>query len=101
MKLQTTVFDPAKYLKNNEDFAAYLNDAFEQNDPALFTLALGDVARAKSMSKIASDSGLNRESLYKTLSKDGNPTISTVMGVLKAVGVKLQAVSAQQKPAIS
>ncbi|GHV09520.1 hypothetical protein AGMMS50229_19840 [Campylobacterota bacterium] len=54
-----------KYLDDNEDFVAYLNDAFEQNDPALFTLTLGDVARAKSMSKIAADSWLNRESLCR------------------------------------
>jgi probable addiction module antidote protein len=57
----------------------------------LFAAALGDVARAKGMSKIASATGLGRESLYKALSPDGNPEFATVLKVLHSIGVKLHA----------
>jgi probable addiction module antidote protein len=56
-------------LKSGEDMAAYLEAALEENDPTLFTAALGDVARAKGMSEIARKTGLGRESLYKALSR--------------------------------
>lgn len=71
--------------------AAYLEAALEEDDPALFTAALGDIARAKSMTLIARESGLGRESLYKALSADGNPEFATVMKVVRSLGLKLHA----------
>jgi probable addiction module antidote protein len=92
-KTKTRVWDAADHLKTVEDMAAYLEAALEEGDPALFAAALGDVARAKGMSKIASATGLGRESLYKALSPDGNPEFATVLKVLHSIGVKLHAVA--------
>ena len=90
-KTKTRVWDAADHLETVKDMAAYLEAALEESDPALFTAALGDVARAKGMSKIASATGLGRESLYKALSPDGNPEFATVLKVLHSLGVKLHA----------
>ena len=89
-KLKTTPWDSAAYLKNDDDIAAYLEAVFEDGDPALIAAALGDIARAKGMSKIAEDTGLGRESLYKALSADGNPEFATVLKVVHALGLKLK-----------
>ena len=59
-------------------------------DPALVAAALGDVARAKGMARIAKAAGLGRESLYKALSQDGNPQLATVLKVLRALGLKVK-----------
>ena len=64
--------------------AEYLEAALEDGDPALIATALGDIARAKGMSEIARETGLGRESLYKALSPDGNPELSTVLKVVRA-----------------
>jgi probable addiction module antidote protein len=71
--------------------AAYLEAALEDGDPALVAATLGDIARAKGMSGIAKETGLGRESLYKALSPEGNPEISTVLKVIKALGLRLHA----------
>jgi probable addiction module antidote protein len=63
---------------------------FEDGDPALVAAALGDVARAKGMSQIAQAAGLGRESLYKALSREGNPEFATVLRVMRALGLKLK-----------
>jgi len=73
--------------------AAYLEAALEDGDPALIAAALGDIARAKGMSQIARETGLGRESLYKALSPDGNPEFSTVLKVVRALGLRLHAVA--------
>jgi probable addiction module antidote protein len=93
-KLKTSVWDAAEHLKTDEDIAAYLEAALEENDATLFAAALGDVARAKGMSEIARATGLGRESLYKALSADGNPEFATVLKVLKSLGLKLYAAPA-------
>ncbi len=85
-------WDPAEHLGTPEDIAAYLDAAFEDGDPALIAAALGDVTRAHGMSQIARETGLGRESLYKALSVDGNPGLATVLKVLAALGLRLQAV---------
>lgn len=90
-KTKTHTWDPAEYLETEEDMAAYLEAALEDDDPALFTAALGDIARAKGMTLIARESGLARESLYKALSADGNPEFATVMKVVRSLGLKLHA----------
>jgi probable addiction module antidote protein len=90
-KIRTRKWDAAEHLKSDADMAAYLEAALEDGDPALVAAALGDIARAKGMSDIARETGLGRESLYKALSRDGNPEISTVLKVVKALGLRLHA----------
>jgi probable addiction module antidote protein len=80
-------------LQDPKEIQAYLNaaikDAFDQGDYRLFLLALRDVAIAKGMRKVASKSKLNRESLYRMLSEQGNPEISSLWPLLKTMGLKL------------
>ncbi len=90
-RTKTRPWDAAEHLESEEDVAAYLEAALEEDDPALFAAALGDVARAKGMSEIARRAGLGRESLYKALSPEGNPEFATVMKVLRSLGLKLHA----------
>ena len=94
-KTKTKRWDPAEHLETEEDMAAYLEAALEDGDPALVAAALGDIARAKGMSQIARETGLGRESLYKALSPDGNPEFSTIMKVVRALGLRLHATAAQ------
>lgn len=92
MKTGFKTYDVAEYLKSEEDMAAYLGACFEEagEDATLIAAALGDIARAKGMTDIAEATGLTREGLYKTLSKDGNPSFSAILKVLKALGLKLR-----------
>ena len=90
-KTKTRRWDAADYLKSDKDVIAYLEAALEEGDAALFTAALGDVARAKGMTEIARKTGLGRESLYKTLSPDGNPEFATILKVVRSLGLKLHA----------
>jgi probable addiction module antidote protein len=91
VKTKTRAWDAAEHLTSAADMAAYLEAALEDGDPALVAAALGDIARAKGMSHIARESGLGRESLYKALSPDGNPEFSTVLKVVRALGLRLHA----------
>lgn len=91
MTVETIAFDSARHLKTQEDIALYLQAVLEENDPALFSHALGQVARAKGMTQLARETGLAREALYRALSTDGNPELATVMKVMKALGVHLSA----------
>ena len=90
-KTRTLPWDPAAYLSTEQDMAAYLEAALEQEDVGLFAAALGDIARAKGMTEVARETGLGRESLYKALSVDGNPEFGTVLKVVKSVGLSLHA----------
>lgn len=92
----TRPWDAAEHLETQEDVVAYLEAALEDGDPALISAALGDIARARGMSKIARDTGLGRESLYKALSAEGNPEFATVLKVLQALGLRLHAGSARR-----
>lgn len=89
MVLQTRLWDAAEHLESDDAMSAYLNAAFEEDDPKLLVAALGDIARAKGMSKLSRDTGLSRESLYRALSNEGNPTFSTILKVTKALGLRL------------
>lgn len=89
-KLKTKRWDPVEHLDTDANIAGYLDAALEDGDPALVTAALGDVARARGMTKIAQAAGLGRESLYKSLSRDGNPELSTVLRVVSALGLRLR-----------
>jgi probable addiction module antidote protein len=88
-KTKTHPWDIARYLETDEDIAAYLDAALEEDDPALLIAALGDIARAKGMTEIARETGLGRESLYKALSSTGNPEFRTVQRVVHSLGLKL------------
>jgi probable addiction module antidote protein len=88
-KIRTTKWDAANHLKTNKDIIEYLEAVLEEGDAGLVAAALGDVARARGMSKIAKAAGLGRESLYKALSAEGNPEFATVLKVLSSLGLKL------------
>jgi len=89
MALETRPWDTSEHLDSPEAIAAYLEAVLEDGDPALFTHALGQVARARGMSQIASEAGLSREALYRALSREGDPRLSTLTGVMKAMGLHL------------
>lgn len=84
-------FDPALYLTNEEEIAAYLTAVLEDNDPALLAAALGDIARAQGMTQVAKESGITREALYKALRPGSEPRFETISRVCAALGVRLVA----------
>jgi probable addiction module antidote protein len=88
---ETRLWDPATRLTTPEAIADYLGAAFEDGDPQVIASVLGDIARAKGMANIAKETGLSRESLYRALGDNGNPTLDTLLKVLKAVGLGLSA----------
>ncbi len=82
-------FDAVDFLNNDEVMIEYLNVALQENDPRYFAKALGNVARAKGMSSISEATGLGRQSLYRSLSADGNPRIDTLFRVMASLNVRL------------
>ena len=89
-RTKTFPWDPAEYLRDDEDMEAYLNVALEEGDLGVIMAVLGDIARARKMAVVAKESGLGRESLYKSLSSNGNPEFSTVLKVVRALGFRLK-----------
>ena len=87
--MKTTPFDEANYIETVEDVRAYLDVVLEENDLAALYEAIGTVARSKGMTMISRETGLSRESLYKSLREDGNPSFATVCKVLDALGLRL------------
>lgn len=98
MPLETTRFDILGYLKTPEDRVAYLEAAFEDGDSKVIAMALGDIARSLGMTNVAKEAGVTREARYKALSEKGDPKLSTLLGVMKALGIHLT-VSANQQAA--
>ena len=88
--LETTVFDAARYIDTPEAEAEVLADALESGDSRYIAHALGIIARARGMSQVARDAGVSREALYKALSGSGDPKLSTLLGVLGALGLTLR-----------
>lgn len=90
---KTVPYDVSEQLRTPEEMAAYLDAwlAEAPDDAAGIARALGDIARAKGMTQVARDAGLSRESLYKALSENGNPSFATVLKVARALGVKFHA----------
>lgn len=88
-KATSPPFDSADYIDTPEAVAAYLEAALEDGDAQIIAATLGDIARSKGMAIIAERTGLAREALYKSLSADGNPRLTTLLGVLKAMGLRL------------
>lgn len=89
MSLETLPFDAAEYLGDEEAQTELLAEAFETGDATFIANALGVVARARGMTSIARDAGVTREALYKALSGKGDPKLSTLLGVMKALGIRL------------
>ena len=93
MKVTTSPYDVAEHLRTPEEMAAYLEACIEEadGDVAFIAKALGNIARAQGMTKVARDSGLSRESLCKTLSGERSPSFDTILKVVSALGLKLSA----------
>ena len=93
---KTVPYDVAAQLRTPEEMAAYLDAwlAEAPDDAAGIARALGDIARAKGMTQVAKDAGMSRESMYKALSSEGNPSFATVLKVARALGVTLHATAA-------
>ena len=91
--ITTSLWDASEHLETDEDMLMYLEAAFEEGDPALISAVLGDIARAKGMAQIAEKAGLGRTSLYKALSPEGHPDFATILKVINALGMRLQAIS--------
>lgn len=91
MTIKLKRWDIQDHLKTEEDMILYLEACFEDagDDPAFIAKAIGDVARARSMTQLAKDTGMGRESLYKALSGEGNPSFGTILKVMNALGLKL------------
>lgn len=92
-KTKTVPYNVAEQLRTPEEMAAYLDAWLTEapDDAEGIARALGDIARAKGMSQVARDAGLSRESLYKALGENGNPSFATILKVARALGVRLHA----------
>ena len=91
MAIKVTKWDAAEHLDNEESIAAFLAEAMEIGDQKFIVHALNTVARARGMTQIAQDAGIGRQALYKSLGENGNPTLATLLGVFKSLGVTLSA----------
>ena len=87
--VKTTVWDLAEHINTKEDVLGILEAALEENDTSLLLAVIGDIARSKGMSQIAKELNLARESLYRSLSQDGNPSFTTIVKVLDNMGFQL------------
>lgn len=87
-KIQTRPFNAHNYLHSEQDIEMYLQVVLEDGDPSLLAAALGDIARARGMTQLAKDTGLSRESLYKSLSGERAPSSDTLFKVMHALGFK-------------
>ncbi len=76
-------------LADPEEAAAYLNAALEENDQEAFLLALRDIAEARGFTRIAQETSLNRENLYRMLSSTDNPQLSSLNALLRSIGLRL------------
>lgn len=92
-KTTTTRYDVVEHLRTPKEMAAYLEACLEEakGDASFIAKALGNIARAKGMAQVARDSGLSRESLYKTLSGNRKPGFDTILKIIEALGLKLHA----------
>lgn len=89
--MKTTKFDPAECLTSPKAQAELVSEAFESGDPKFIAHALGTVARARGMTEVSRESGVSREALYRALSEEGDPRLSTLTSVLSALGFSLEA----------
>ncbi len=97
MAKKLTTHDPAAALVDDKEIAFFMADALETGDVAYISKALGIIARAKGMTLIAEQTGLSREQLYRSFSENGNPTLKTMLAVMKAMGIELTAKAAETR----
>jgi probable addiction module antidote protein len=90
MTIKTTAFNPMDFLQTDQEVAEYLMDAYQDEDPAVFIVALGHVVKSKGVTNVAKNAGVSRESLYKTLNGTVQPKWDTVHRLLRAMEIKLQ-----------
>jgi probable addiction module antidote protein len=90
MKPQLAPFNPVDYLESKEEIAQYLNTAYQDDDPKVFVIALGHVAKAKGLAQVAQKAGLNRENLYKVFSGKTKPQWATIQSVMKALDIHIR-----------
>lgn len=94
MPLETLPFDAADALDTREEQASLLAEAFASGDAAVVTAALGLIARARGVAEVAKETGISREAIYKATGPDGNPTLATLLGIMRATGLRLSATPA-------
>lgn len=82
-------WDASEYLDDEDTMIEYLNAAAQTGDPKMLQIALGDVAKARGMAQVARDAGVGRESLYKSLSSNGNPSFSTIIKIVRSLGGRI------------
>lgn len=87
--VNVSTWDASDYINDEQDAIDYLDAVAETGDPALMQAALGDIARARGMGRIAAEAGVGRESLYKSLSREGNPSFRTIVKVVRALGGRI------------
>jgi probable addiction module antidote protein len=88
-KVKIAPFDASEYLDDEEVIAEYLTAPLKDPNPEVFLIAVANVAKARGIAKVAQDSGLGRESLYKALAPGAKPRYETVRKLMDALGVKL------------
>ena len=96
--VKTIPFDAARYMTSPESQQDLLDDAFASGNAAYIANALGIIARARGMTEVAREAGVTREALYKSLSQEGDPRLTTLLGVARALGVTLTARIGQDTP---
>lgn len=89
MTMTLTTWDSAAHLDSEEYMQVYLEAALAEGDAATIAMALGNIAKSRGMTQLAKETGLGRESLYKSLSGDVSPTLETILKVAKALGLKM------------
>lgn len=88
-KIKVSDWNVLDYLDNEEAIAAYLQAAVAENDPQSLILAIGDIARARGINKMAADMGVNRESLYKSLNGKTKPQFETIYNAIDKLGLEM------------
>ena len=89
MKTQTKPLDIRDFLHSDEEIAEYINEAYHDENPRMFLIALGNVVRSKGASKVAQETGLGRESLYKVFSGSASPKWDTLKKLLDNLGIEI------------
>ncbi|HMQ57155.1 MAG TPA: putative addiction module antidote protein [Rhizobiaceae bacterium] len=89
MPVELKPWDSAEILTDEETIKAYLEEAFAEGEPQLIAKALGDVARARNVAALARETNLSRDTIYSAFGPEGNPTLSTLIAMTKALGFDL------------
>ncbi len=99
MPLDTARFDVLDHLRTPEEQVAYIEAVLEENDSGYLAVAIGNVARARGVTRFAQEAGLSREAVYKAFTPGGNPTLETLTKALAALGLRLAVVPADGRDA--